>query len=302
LEQHLASYVIEGKWLLEKQAETMRHNNSFRLGFTVFIFIAPALVTAQQHGGVALARPLPSVAPTRPMPVAGIPGMVHAPVHSVAPAAPTRSAGHAFGSGGHPTAPRIPGHLVTPKTPIHNHPIQSNYTSAHGSVIPRDILGDDDNGVPGLGFDYPHYAATHPNAGHSQFPGGSVLPIVGGGIYVPATTFAEGGVQSEAAADGQQAETEDAAAEATGNASVDQTPAVLAARPRNNPPSTPASEYIFVRRDGTVFFAVAYSWVNGNLQYVTQDGFRKLVSTTTLDLDATTQFNEQRGVTFHSPA
>jgi hypothetical protein len=51
-----------------------------------------------------------------------------------------------------------------------------------------------------------------------------------------------------------------------------------------------------------VFFAVAYSWVNGNLQYITQEGLRKIAPLTTLDLDATSQFNEQRGVPFRSPA
>jgi hypothetical protein len=70
---------------------------------------------------------------------------------------------------------------------------------------------------------------------------------------------------------------------------------------KSSPPLAPAAEYIFVRRDGTVFFAVAYSWVNGSLQYITRDGYRKLASTTTLDMEATTQFNEQRGVAFHSP-
>ena len=51
-----------------------------------------------------------------------------------------------------------------------------------------------------------------------------------------------------------------------------------------------------------MFFAVAYSWVNANLQYVTLDGLRKLAAMSTLDLDATVQFNEQRGVAFRSPA
>jgi hypothetical protein len=86
------------------------------------------------------------------------------------------------------------------------------------------------------------------------------------------------------------------------SAALDQAPMVPRTRSNSNNsvPATP--EYIFVRRDGTVFFAVAYSWVNGNLQYVTQDGVRKLAAMSTLDLDATVQFNEQRGVAFRSPA
>jgi hypothetical protein len=57
-----------------------------------------------------------------------------------------------------------------------------------------------------------------------------------------------------------------------------------------------------VRRDGTVFFAVAYAWENGTLRYVTSQGLRRTVTQDALDLDATRQFNEQRGLTFQLPA
>jgi hypothetical protein len=53
-----------------------------------------------------------------------------------------------------------------------------------------------------------------------------------------------------------------------------------------------------VRRDGTVFFAVAYAWENGTLRYVTSEGLRRSVAHETLDLSATQQFNEQRGLNF----
>jgi hypothetical protein len=61
-------------------------------------------------------------------------------------------------------------------------------------------------------------------------------------------------------------------------------------------------EFVFVRRDGTVFFAVAYAWEKGTLRYITSQGLRHTVTQDTLDLDATRQFNEQRGLNFHSPA
>jgi hypothetical protein len=67
-------------------------------------------------------------------------------------------------------------------------------------------------------------------------------------------------------------------------------------------PQVNAPEYVFVRRDGTVFFAVAYSWENGSLRYISSEGMRRSVSRDTLDLNATQQFNEQRGMTFRSPA
>jgi hypothetical protein len=60
--------------------------------------------------------------------------------------------------------------------------------------------------------------------------------------------------------------------------------------------------YVFVKRDGTVFFAVAYSWEKGTLRYITNEGLRRVVTQDALDLDATRQFNEQRGLNFRSPA
>jgi hypothetical protein len=66
------------------------------------------------------------------------------------------------------------------------------------------------------------------------------------------------------------------------------------------PPSN--DEFVFVRRDGTVFFAVAYSWENGTLRYVTNEGLRRTVKQDALDMGATQQFNEQRGVIFRAPA
>jgi len=80
-------------------------------------------------------------------------------------------------------------------------------------------------------------------------------------------------------------------------------------RPREPAPAELAAEtqpeseqYVFVKRDGTVFFAVAYSWDNQTLRYVTQEGLRRSVTREALDLVATQQFNEQRGVNFHLPA
>jgi hypothetical protein len=64
----------------------------------------------------------------------------------------------------------------------------------------------------------------------------------------------------------------------------------------------PTEEFVFVRRDGTVFFAVAYAWENGVLRCVTSEGLRRSVTRETLDLNATQQFNEQRGLNFRLPA
>ena len=78
--------------------------------------------------------------------------------------------------------------------------------------------------------------------------------------------------------------------------------------PRQNRPPAPtqaaepeAEPYVFVRRDGTLFFATAYAWENGTLRYITAEGLRRTVTADKLDLDATQQFNEQRGLIFRSP-
>ena len=67
-------------------------------------------------------------------------------------------------------------------------------------------------------------------------------------------------------------------------------------------PLPDAAEYVFVRRDGGLVFAVAYSWDNGTLRYITRDGLRLSVKQGALDMEATQQFNEQRGVEFRLPA
>jgi len=54
--------------------------------------------------------------------------------------------------------------------------------------------------------------------------------------------------------------------------------------------------------DGTVFFAVAFTFDSTDLRYVTRDGFRKTAPLASLDLAATQQFNEQRGLSPRLPS
>jgi len=151
--------------------------------------------------------------------------------------------------------------------------------------------------VPGLGFDYVHFAAVHPNDHFHNGNNGFVMPFLGGGIYVPVPYYAEQPAAPAAVENGAPENAEAAEnssdADATGPSSY---------IPRTAPKLEPSSEYVFVRRDGTVFFAVAYSFNAGNLQYVTKDGLRRSIPLNTLDFDATQQFNEQRGVTVRLPA
>lgn len=274
----------------------MRSSKNFRLIFAVCCpLLTSGLSFAQQRGSA------PSAPAAAPRPIVTMPLGMHAPVHPAAPTAPVRPGSHTIAPGTHPIAPKLPGHPNGPKAPVHSHPVSTKPNHTRGpSVYPSGESEDD--GVPGLGFDYPHYAATHPHAKNPHVQEVSSFPFTSGGIYFPMGGYAETEGAAEPPADGQTQEEQDSSplvAETTPPQRVSEAPR---ARSNSNPTPAPASEYIFVRRDGTVFFAVAYSWVNGNLQYVTQDGLRKYVSASTLDIDATAQFNEQRGVVFHSPA
>lgn len=68
------------------------------------------------------------------------------------------------------------------------------------------------------------------------------------------------------------------------------------------PPSEPVYEYVFVKRDGTKIFAVAYAFAKDKLQYVTKEGLRRSIPLDALDLPATQKSNEERGNTINFPA
>jgi len=173
---------------------------------------------------------------------------------------------------------------------------QMRSSGSSGAILSQD--------VPGLGFDYPHFAATHPQGSHDrdrnrQF-GGAFIPLFGGGgYYMP--LFPEDGEEAPAA-EAQQIETGEApAAPAPRRERVVEPPQSYAAAPQPVSPQE-SDQYVFVRRDGTLFFAVAYAWENGTLRYITGEGIRHTVTADKLDLDATQQFNEQRGLSFRLPA
>jgi hypothetical protein len=170
----------------------------------------------------------------------------------------------------------------------------------------------EESNVPGLGFDAVHVAATRGNRGGVGRDGergrdrrnefGVLFPFFDGGdgYYVPTGPDISGDVQG----DGQAVD------DAEDQGPPDDRPYDRAPRmgnvnrpPAEQPgPQADVPEYVFVRRDGTVFFAVAYSWEQGSLRYISSEGTRRSVSRDTLDLKATQQFNEERGLTFRSPA
>jgi hypothetical protein len=156
--------------------------------------------------------------------------------------------------------------------------------------------------VPGLGFDEVHLAATRgPRAvGAHRFSGFNTgfFPFFDGGFLFPSSMIVEQAPASEAQPEeAVEPETQESTRRVRPHEPAPAYPAETAAEPRGE-----SEQYVFVRRDGTLFFAVAYSWDNQTLRYITQEGLRRTVTREALDLAATQQFNEQRGLNFILPA
>jgi hypothetical protein len=168
-----------------------------------------------------------------------------------------------------------------------------------------DFNGTSFQNVPGLGFDYPHLAAVNGNRrGHGdRFDG---APFGFGGFLLDSPGLIEvpngdSGVSGDQIANDPPLPSEDGTD--------------VAAEPRRpryprepvQPEAAPAppqdvQQYVLVRQDGGVVFAVAYTWQNGTLRYITPDGLRHTIKRDALDVNATQQFNEQRGLNFEAPA
>src|ERR1700719_3517776 len=248
----------------------------------------------------------------------GAGGSAAAGVHGSAMAAPARSAaGHVTSSpGSHLAIPRSPSGQLMPRragTTLRATSRFNGSTSARTRQFrsTRGLDFSDESNVPGLGFDAVHVAATRGNRSglgrdrdhvrdrRNEF--GVLFPFFdGGGYYVPTGPDISGDVPG----DGQGVDdAEDQGPGPDDRPSPYDRPRNVNRPPTEQPgPQANVPEYVFVRREGTVFFAVAYSWDQGSLRYISTEGTRRSVSRDTLDLKATEEFNEQRGLTFRSPA
>jgi len=254
----------------------------------------PILVCAQ-HAGVS-GGAAHAAAPPAAMHVAAPAHAVPAGAHPVA---------HSVNVSAHGTV-RSPASRMRPAGTVHSS-VRSNIAinSAHrvpspaNPFVTSNARANDAFPVPGLGFDYTHFFATHPNFGRTHRTTGFVLPFFGGGLYVPYPYYTEPPTPEEEA-EGYDPNAGQQAAETAPNAGTNE--ALSAARSSTYTPLQPQSEFVFVRRDGTVFFAIAYSWGTDKLQYVTKEGAHRTVASDTIDLDATQQFNDQRGISIRPPA
>jgi hypothetical protein len=167
----------------------------------------------------------------------------------------------------------------------------------------QDGFGDNFYPTPGLGFDMAHLAAVHGpgavGAGHHHHNRsfGAFFPFFDGGFFLPQTVV-EQPIEDTQAAENVVEDNPEPARRERYYRDSEPVPTI-----QNNPVPPPEnSQYVFVRRDGSVIFAVAYSFEGSSLRYVTSEGQRRSLSLDSLDLDATRQFFEQRGLSFRLPA
>jgi hypothetical protein len=167
--------------------------------------------------------------------------------------------------------------------------------------------GNDFQNVPGLGFDYPHLAAIsgnrrmHGRRFDGEFPFGSGGFLFGPSVIVEEVPVPESQptVVEDQVADEAPEVQRPPRRERASRAVSDPQPESASAPA---PPQPDPEQFVFVRRDGGLVFAVAYTWDNGTLRYVTPEGLRRSMGRDALDLNATQQFNEQRGLNFRVPA
>jgi hypothetical protein len=180
--------------------------------------------------------------------------------------------------------------------------VRSNNTPARRPADFDDDAGfsRDFEGAPGLGFDEVHLAATRGRTGNHRHErlGGGFFPFLDGGFVFPSAAVIE---QAPANETQQEEVAEPERPESTRRVRSREAAPVYPTETEAGP-QRESEQYVFVRRDGTLFFAVAYSWDNQTLLYITQEGLRRSVTREALDLAATQQFNEQRGLNFISPA
>jgi hypothetical protein len=259
------------------------------------LVIAPGVAAAQRPGGMAGGGHVGG----------GVPRAGGGTVARMAPAAPAH-----FSVRLQLAAPRASGAMVR------GHGIRTHRSPTNVSVVPFGPFGGTEfQDAPGLGFDFPHLAAINANRRPHFRNFGGVFPFGFNGFLLGAPTMIleEGVADTSQADERQDAEVQEVAAEnarlreavrlgRSRNRAAESDRAVRDSAPTESEPQREqekTTEYVFVRRDGSLVFAVGYSWDKDTLRYVTLDGVRRTIKREALDLNATQEFNEQRGLSFH---
>jgi hypothetical protein len=74
-------------------------------------------------------------------------------------------------------------------------------------------------------------------------------------------------------------------------------PSTISPEPAVAAPVPDIGEFVFVKRDGGIFFASMFTVTGGQLRYVTPEGIRHTLPMSEIDASATEQMNEARGTT-----
>src|SRR3989442_736757 len=176
-------------------------------------------------------------------------------------------------------------------------------------VTPQ-VFDADDFPVPGLGFDFAHLAAI--NAGrHRRRFRGTTFASFRGFPFVEFPFFSDSSGSAPVQAAPPQViivqqpvpqQAEDDEAEVTPRRSRRSYSAPAPEAPADAAPGHAAGEYVLVRRDGGLLFAVAFSLQGGQLNYVTREGLRRTVDLAAIVAKATEQLTEQAELTVRLPA
>jgi hypothetical protein len=168
------------------------------------------------------------------------------------------------------------------------------------------------DGVPGLGFDYPHLAAIsrgQTNNSSTRFDHNGhreqafFVPIWFGGYPYYSADYSYDQPEQQPAQQPQPQPQiiviqQPVPGQQTAESGVDT--GNLSTSASSSQPAEPIPDvgnFILVRRDGRILFASAFSVVGTQLQYVTPEGIRRTVAISEIDPDATQRMNEERGTT-----
>ncbi len=167
----------------------MSRYSFLQVSISLSILFSPALTAAQQRGAAAPTMQMPMVAPSHAMVAMAPAATVHVSTHTTSVQA-IHPGNHSSVPGTHIVSGKSLSHPNSSKVLVHNHPIHSTSGvttggATNGKGFSQAAIADDGLAVPGLGFDYAHFAAVHPEANRHRFMGGAVVPFVGGGIYLP---------------------------------------------------------------------------------------------------------------------
>lgn len=238
-------------------------------------------VAAGQHAAVSVAAP--------PVVVRGVPGGQVATAHALPAHPPTHAHSGSNVAAVHTNT--VAGHKSgNPTVPVRTIPPAPLGGSVNPITAGPSFCNRRGSGLVGLN-------ACPPTTG-------VVLPFFGGSVYVPIPYYADAGVPPDQ--EGPQEEASNLPPADSNPQDGDQNasgggPAPSRYRSNSSDFIKSLSEFVFVERDGTKIYAVAYSFLNDKLQYVTKEGVRRTVALDSLDLDATQKQNEDLGNTINLP-